>query len=165
MLQNKITLNIIGKNDFDALMSIFKHEKVGETSMVPPLPDIETELRLFSRLHTLSTSGEKFVMGIFLDNALIGILNEVERHDCIIELGYAIHPKYSGKGYMTNALSLGISHLFANGIKEIIAGAFDDNVASLRVMQKCGMILMDKTEEIEYRDRVHRCIYYHITND
>ena len=59
----------------------------------------------------------------------------------------------------------GKEHRVANGIKEIIAGAFDDNIASLRVMQKCGMILMDKTEEIEYCDRVHRCIYYHITND
>ena len=42
----------------------------------------------------------------------------------------------------------------------VYAGAFAENPASLRVMQKAGMTLMDKTEDLEYRGKTHHCIFY-----
>ena len=161
-LQNEITLDIIREKEFEALISIFKHEKVSETYMVPDLTCAEMELRLFSRIRDLSENGEKFVRGIFLGNNLIGIINEVGKQGGEIELGYAIHPNYFGQGYMTRALHIAITHLFSNGIYEVLAGAFEENFPSIRVMQKCGMILHEKTEIIEYRGKQHNCIYYSI---
>jgi len=43
-----------------------------------------------------------------------------------------------------------------------MAGAFAENCASIRVMQKAGMQLMDKTELIEYRGQNRNCVYYGI---
>ena len=77
-----------------------------------------------------------------------------------MEVGYLIHPEYHGKGYMTEALIAFIQDLFSLGLEEVIAGAFEENPASLRVMQKAGMTLLDKSDELEYRGKVHRCIYY-----
>lgn len=163
-LQNEITLDVIREKDFDALMSVFKHENVAKTYMVPDLSSTEIERGLFTRLRILSEGDEKFVRGIFLDNELIGIVNEVEKHGGEIELGYAIYPSRSGQGYMTKALCLAITHLFANDFNEIVAGAFEDNLPSIRVMQKCGMTLLEKTEDIEYRGKIHHCIFYSIKN-
>ena len=39
---------------------------------------------------------------------------------------------------------------------------FEENIASKRVMEKCGMIPIGKEEYIEYRGVVHRCVYYSI---
>ncbi len=42
-------------------------------------------------------------------------------------------------------------------------GAFTENIASIRVMEKCGMRRFDETEEIEYRGKNHTCVYYEIS--
>ncbi|NLV51531.1 MAG: GNAT family N-acetyltransferase [Clostridiales bacterium] len=77
-------------------------------------------------------------------------------------LGYVIHPQFHGLGYAAEALSAVIIYLFDKGYRQIIAGAFENNVASIRVMQKCGMVQTDKTAMIPYRSEIHRCIYYSI---
>ena len=55
-----------------------------------------------------------------------------------------------------------IEYLFGSGFSEVICGAFEENAASLRVMQKCGMKLLDKIDVIEYRGINHNCLYYSI---
>ena len=77
-----------------------------------------------------------------------------------VEMGYVISPKYQNQGYCTEALKGAIEYLFKHGFSEVICGAFEDNAPSIRVMQKCGMKVLPKTDTIEYRDRKHNCIYY-----
>ena len=167
LLQNKktpkISLGTIRECDFDSLIAILKSEEVGKTYMVPDLETKEQELALFSRLLHLSKSGEKFFKGIFSNDRLIGIINQTDLYDKSIELGYALSPEFFGKGYMTAALKDAISFLFENGFEEITAGAFEYNIASIRVMQKCNMMPIEKTEDIEYRGRMHKCVFYSIT--
>ena len=80
-----------------------------------------------------------------------------------IELGYAIHSDFWGMGCATGGLKLAISDLFRKGFREVICGAFEGNSASLRVMEKAGMAPLEKVDEIEYRGKTHRCIYYQAT--
>ena len=89
-------------------------------------------------------------------------INDVEIENGTIEVGYVVHPDYWGRGHATAALKLAIRELFAKGYREITAGAFHQNPASLRVMEKAGMTKIDKTDEIQYRGKTHRCIYYSI---
>jgi len=53
-------------------------------------------------------------------------------------------------------------YLLGHGYGEIIAGAFDSNLASIRVMQKCGMNQMERTEAVDYQGRVQHCVFYSI---
>ena len=46
------------------------------------------------------------------------------------------------------------------GFRKVKAGYFEENVASRRVMEKCGMKQLSYTDEIEYRGIVHKCFYY-----
>ena len=45
------------------------------------------------------------------------------------------------------------------------AGAFAENLSSIRVMEKCGMQKLAKRADIEYRGKLHRCVYYAVKAD
>ena len=158
----RLTLGEIRECDFDALMAIFKSDVVKATYMVPDLETREAEIKLFERLRDLSLREDRYVFGIFLDGKLIGLLNDTEICGKTIEIGYALHPNYHGKGFATEALGAAIPYLFAEGFDQILAGAFETNTASTRVMEKSGMKRTKMTSEIEYRGKTHKCVYYSI---
>ena len=116
--------------------------------------------KLFCRLRDLSVSEDFYQVGIFYEGNLIGFANEVERENGAIELGYVIHPKYHNQGYATEMLMAMIEQLWKEGFSEIITGAFKENRASIRVMEKCGMKKLDKMDQIEYKGVNHTCVYY-----
>lgn len=59
----------------------------------------------------------------------------------IVGAGYAILPEYRGKGYTTEAFQALIHFAFEkNDVYRLVAGCRAENQASVRVMQKCGMI-------------------------
>ena len=93
---------------------------------------------------------------------MIGFLNDVEICEDKIELGYVINPQYHNCGYATEALKASIDYLFQRSFSEIIAGAFENNASSIKVMLKCGMKQMKKQDNIEYQGIIHHCIYYSI---
>lgn len=71
-------------------------------------------------------------------------------------------PDFQNRGYATEALSAAIGDLFQKGFGEIIAGAFENNTASCRVMEKCKMTRTEREETIKYREQLYHCIYYSI---
>ena len=165
LLQNKktpkISLGTIRECDFDSLIAILKSDEVGKTYMVPDLDDASAD-KLFSRMRELSEENARFVRGIFLKGELIGIVNDVGIEDGCIELGYAISSCHHGNGYMSEVLSSLIPYLKSLGFQQIRTGAFSENQASIRVMEKCGMKRIPFSEEIEYRSKRHLCVYYEI---
>lgn len=157
-----LTLATMRECDFESLITIMKNEEVGKTYMVPDLPTREDEAKLFTRIRELSERDDRYVFGIFLEDKLIGLLNDTEINGKTIEVGYAFHPDYWGKGYATEALSAAIPYLFSAGFDEVIAGAFECNPASLRVMEKSGMKKSNLQGSVEYRGVTHKCVYYSI---
>ena len=157
-----ITLQILSGNVQDAMLDILTSKAVAQTYMLPDFEKREDAIPLFQRLMALSQSETKYVRGIYLEDTLIGYTNEVEIADGAIELGYVIHPDHWGKGYMTRALRIAISELFRMGYEEVVCGAFLQNPASIRVMEKAGMTKSNKVDLIKYRGKTHTCVYYSI---
>ena len=157
-----MTLGEIRDCDFDDMMSVLKNEVVAATYKIPDLDTREAELELFEYLRDISQREDRYLFGIFLDGKLIGLINDCEINNECIEMGYALHPDYHNQGYTTEAFSAVINSLLSKGFTEIIAGAFEDNIASMRVMEKCGMKRTKMTAEIEYRGKTHKCVYYSI---
>ena len=161
MIETKrLTIKRMSEMDLEAALDLLTNDVVKKTYMLPDFEKKEDAIPLFRRILELSLGDTRYVRGIYLNDHLIGYSNEVEVIEHAIELGYLIHPDYHGKGYMTDALIALIPDLFALGYEEVVCGAFEENPASLRVMQKAGMTLLEKSDEIEYRGKVHRCIYY-----
>ena len=160
-----VTLRPMRPDDRERMLDILTSGKVNKTYMIPDFAKREDALPLFQRLMDMSISGSKYVRAIDLDGGLIGFVNQVDVDNGAIELGYVIHPDFHGKGYMTSALKLAIDEMFEMGYAQVITGAFSTNAASLRVMEKCGMDLMEKTDLIEYRGITHTCLYYRKTQE
>ena len=156
---NRLTLRPFEDSDAQDVIAILRDPCVGKTYMVPDLTDNEVALRLFNRFRDLSHDDSRVVLAVALDGKVIGFINDTGIDGTRIELGYAFSPAHHNRGYATEALTAMIQTLFTRGFEEIICGAFAQNVASLRVMEKSGMRPTGETEEIAYRGQTHRCVY------
>lgn len=156
----RLTLEFIKDSDLEDLIGLLKNEEVGRTFMTLDFANREAEVKMFERFQALSESEERFVYGIYLNGKMIGFMNDVEIDGTEVEVGYVIHPEQKNKGYATEALRAAMEEMFASGCTMVKAGAFEENPASMRVMEKAGMTLLPHVDEIEYRGKVHRCINY-----
>ena len=159
-----IKLRKIEPKDQERMLDILTDTVGNQTYMLPDFITRDDAVPLFQHLSAMSADPRLYVRAIDLDGDLIGFLNHTEIQNNSIELGYIIHPHFRHRGYMTQALRLAISELFSIGYREILTGAFACNTASIRVMEKCRMEHLQRSETIEYRGRVHECIYYAIRN-
>lgn len=156
----RLTLQPIAQTSLEELTALLMDAAVTRTYMVPDFADREDGRKLAQRIGLLSQNPERYVAGIYLGDRLIGLLNETERSGDTIEVGYAILPPYHNQGYGTEALTGAMDFLLDRGFCRVIAGAFAENAASLRVMEKCGMQRIDYTDEVSYCGKTHRCVYY-----
>ena len=156
----RLILRSISSDSLESLVELLTDDTVKLTYMVPDFQNRTDAMALAFRLMKLSESTDRYVFGIYLGAELIGILNETEIVDGRIEVGYAILPRYHNFGFGAEALKGAMTFLFEKGFREILAGAFEENIPSIRVMQKCGMKQLKRRDEIEYRGAVHTCVYY-----
>ena len=159
---NRLIIKPFSQEDMESALDLLTDNSIKQTYMLPDFTTREDAIPLFLRLMALSTDGSRFVRGIYLDHALIGFLNDVEIKSNRIELGYVIAPDRWNRGYCTEAVKALIAALFDAGFDEVAAGAFEHNAASMRVMEKVGMMRLEKTEEIEYRGKLRKVICYSI---
>ena len=162
LVSERLTLKSIEEKDKKDLLEIVKDSKVKKSYMLPDFSNEEEEEKFFQKLRNFTLNKEKFVYGIYSKNKIIGFINQVSLENDVIELGYFIASNEWNKGYATEALKTAINELFRMGIKAVQAAHFECNPASGRVMQKAGMLKIEKTEVIVYREQEHKCVYYEI---
>lgn len=160
----RLVLKRITARDVSEGIRIYRDDRVNKTYMFPDLTE-EAAKKLHDRISSLSANDSRYVRGIYLENKMVGFINDPEIVDGSIELGWVIDPQYHNRGYATEAVTHAIKDLFARGFAVVTAGAFEENPASIRVMQKSGMHLIEKTEEIDYRGKVHHCVFYAIERE
>lgn len=161
----RLEIHPITQQDKEAVLNLLTNEIVGKTYMLPQYQSRQEAEPLFSRLQELGKDENRYVAGVYLDGQFIGMMNDTEIKGSQIEMGYAYLPDYYNRGYATEAFRGAIGYLFDRGFERVLAGAFSENPASLRVMEKCGMTRQDHTDEIDYRGITHACIYYAIEKE
>lgn len=160
----RLTLTPYSQKDIKNLIDLLTNPEITKTFMVP---DFETEDQMTALAQKLVAFSQiddirHLEHGIFLDDVLIGFINDCGAEDDEIEIGYVIHPDYQGHGYASEAVRAVINELHEMGFKKITAGYFEENIASSKVMEKCGMKKTNRVEEEEYRGLVHKCFFYEI---
>lgn len=156
----RLVLRALDDQDKNDMVEMLLDSLIKRTYMIPDLKNQEEIDSFFNKLKKLCSSDKYIAYAIALDNKVIGYTNSVSIKNNTIEMGYFINSHYWNKGYATEAFSAVIDELFRIGFDKIIAAHFEENPASGRVMQKCGMIKIAREETISYRDKEHRCIYY-----
>lgn len=160
----RLDIKPYAEEDGDRMAVLLTNEEIKKTFMIPDL-SVDEAKTLFYKMMNRSQMSEQYVRGIYLHDMLIGFVNDVGIDNRIIEMGYVIDPHCQKQGFATEAFQAIIQDLFRMGFIEVIAGAFAENIASLKVMEKCGMKRLDKTDELTYRGRTHHCIYYSIKKE
>ncbi len=165
LVTERLVLKSLGGEDMERMLSMMRDERVSATYMVPDLADEAAAQPFYKRLQALSEDQNRFIFGIYLGSELIGFLNDCGGDRECIELGYFIAPEQWGRGYAPEALSAAIEELFRLGFSRVKAGYFEENTASRRVMEKCGMAPLDEEDSVEYRGRTHRCLFMGVSAD
>ena len=76
--------------------------------------------------------------------------------------GYSIHKDYWGKGYATEIVKAIIAYGIEQGVKAFASDCAEENVASAKVMEKCGMTLAYKSSykqpklNVEYTSLIYK---------
>ncbi len=136
--------------------NIINDPKVGETFMIPYFEEFSQSETLIKGLINRGEGSNSFLWGVELKQTkeIIGIITSPEQNDAwkSIEIGYAFGSKFWNCGYATEAVKPVIDY-FLNvvGYHRLTAGFFVGNVASGKVMAKCGMI---------YEGSRHDDVYY-----
>ena len=165
MNKGLLSLRMFLPEDKEQILDILTDNTVNKTYMLPEFAERADAIPLFERLCALSHDNSRYVRCISAEGTAIGFLNDVVAENSRIELGYVVHPAWQGKGYMTAALKIAITELLESGFDTVICGAFTENPASIRIMEKCGMLRQPETEVIEYREKSHICVYYAISKE
>lgn len=156
----RLVLKPFSESSDSALGVMLRSDRIKQTYMLPDFENEQQCMGLVRRLRELSMDDSRFVAGIYLEDELIGFLNDVEIQDGSIELGYVIAPEHWNRGYATETLKAVCAFLLRRGFREVITGAFAENAASIRVMEKAGMTRQKREDTVEYRGKAHRCVYY-----
>ena len=73
------------------------------------------------------------------------VTEEWNNHINFYDVGYRIHPNYWHKGYATESCKASIEYGFQTlNLHKIIGTANQNNKASLRVLEKCGLQFVEK---------------------
>ena len=94
----RLILKPLSEVDQNAVIRILTDDTVKKTYLLPDFQTEEQAVKLFNVLKEYSTSEKHYVRGIYLNDKLIGFLNDVAFRDGRIELGYVIHPDYHNHG-------------------------------------------------------------------
>jgi RimJ/RimL family protein N-acetyltransferase len=74
-------------------------------------------------------------------------ISPAEGEPSVIKVGYTMSPTFQGRGYATEAVGALIGYAFdALGVEIVRAYASAENVASIRVAEKVGMKLVERSE-------------------
>lgn len=160
----RLTIKPYSSDDVKGLVGLLTDAEITKTFMVPEFESLEQAELLVKKLIAFSSIEDTVHLeyGIYLDGKIIGFINDCGIEDEEVKIGYVIHPKYKGQGFATEAVKAVISELKEMGFKKVGAGFFEENTASFRVMQKCGMYITDGTDIEEYRGENHICRYCEI---
>lgn len=82
------------------------------------------------------------------ESALIDMIDVIGYHHGNPVIGYCSGQKYWNHGYMTEAFLTVINELFSDGYETIVIEAVNENIGSIRVIEKAGFHFVGSRETV-----------------
>ncbi len=115
----------------------FAEGVIDETSLYPIKLKIGMMDTLDASLHPWFTY---WAIYLTAEKTIIGLIGFKGLQDNTAEVGYGTAKGYRKKGYMYTASELLFGWAFENGLEEITAQTEKQNTASIRLLEKVGMV-------------------------
>ena len=107
-----------------------------------PLPYTEDDARSYIESLGQADADAVFAFAVEYEGRVVGQVGVTRRgniHRCAAEIGYYIAEPFWGRGIGTDAVRQACEYVFAHtDVIRIFAESFDSNVASCRLLEKCG---------------------------
>jgi len=106
-----------------------------------PHPYSEDDAELFIRY--AQTNGKEVVKAIISNDNLCGVIGVIPQEDVhahVGEVGFWLGEPYWSQGIGTTALLLFIESYISGKYQRLEAGVFSNNIASMKLLEKCGFI-------------------------
>lgn len=162
-LTSRLKIRPINRNDGSRLFqlsnnpNVMKHINGGKA-----LSREETEKDLQNRLKALTDVLGYWMIETIEDQEFVGwiALKKLDQTEKI-EIGYRLLEEHWGKGYAAEAASELLNYAFRIlKLKEVVAIALEENVRSLRVLEKLGMTYQKKARFYGFK-----CCYYELKRE
>ena len=137
-------------DDALSLCKYANNSKVSENLRdIFPFPYTQVDAEFF--IKNIASATNNLILAIEVDGAAVGSIGIMPQTDVYrknAELGYWLGEQYWGRGIVTEAVNAVVDHTFKNlTITRIYASVFERNIASIRVLEKCGF----EKEAIHYK--------------
>lgn len=162
----KIKNKLIGKRivlqtakpDISTAIAIFKVTDTNRKHLRPWLEweketkKVEDSLKYLFDKEKKVKEGNRVEYGIYIGKEYIGNIGifDIDKNKKSAEIGYWLSAKFTGNGYMTEAVKIIEKEFFANGLNRIQIRCDEKNIASVGVVKKCGYIFEGKLREDSY---------------
>lgn len=132
----------------DDLLDLVRHANDARVAgnMTDGFPHPYTEASGRAFLERATAMHPARILAITLDDLAIGSIGVYPQDDIFrrnAEFGYWLTPAYWGRGLMSRAVPAMVEYAFANlpEVDRLFARPFGSNIASQRVLEKCGFTL------------------------
>lgn len=148
-----------GKADLERLIGVYVPEEW-------PGPDLSDALPVMADMLALAQNGSDWGPSLVVhrdDRVVIGDAGFMGPPDASgsVELGYSIVPAYRRQGYAVEAARALLEWALARpGVIRVGAECFPDNAASIRVLEKIGMSLVEQGDQEEDQRQDGQMLYW-----
>lgn len=139
--ENNISLRPLSENDKSVLAKLANNKKIWDNLRdYMPYPYTEKNAEFFIQL--TAKEEPRMTFGIEFKNELCGVIGLIPLKDVYCktaEIGYWLGEDYWSKGIATVALKLLTNYgLNTLGLVRLHTGVYEHNIASMKVLEKCG---------------------------
>lgn len=143
-----IYIRLLEPEDASALLQLRLNSRKANQAFEPRYPNefftLASQLDLIYRRQQEAWEDKSYLFGLFslVDHQLLGTLSLthlVRGVGQFADIGYSMDASFQGKGYMTGGVKLLLAYAFRSlGLHRVQAGILPHNIASRRVLEKCG---------------------------
>lgn len=142
----RLLLRPVSAADLPRIAALMADHDVAKNLSTAPHPYTLADAEMFFAKHSERGESHVFALVRKSDDAFIG-KNGLHAKDGLVEMGYWLGKPYWGQGFGTEAARRVLAFGFNNlNLQQIVAGWFEDNPASGRILAKLGFTI---TETIE----------------
>lgn len=146
--------------------------------------DLETTRYVFAKHHSIKETQDiiakdflfaplgKFAIELKSTHKMIGTIsyNRMNEELKVAEIGYTLNKDFWSKGFMTEILATLITYGFeVFGFNKLLAVFDETNIASSKVIQKCGMKFIGKSPYSRFdfvdRQKIVTDVFYRLTKE
>lgn len=169
LIGNKITVRYFKLSDFNDFYEFSSDPSVGFSAGWKPHTDEHLSKRI---LQTKVFSAQNFAIVENISNKVVGSIelnpSHIRERIKAFEIGFALNPKYWGKGYASEAARLMCKFAFDEMHAEVLEMChIDDNIRSEHVVKSCGFTYEGtlKKYKVMYDKRIVDVKLYRLTKE